>query len=186
MLFLQNIYVVYYIWTYKYILNFIYKINCILSLYVHIGVYIVCGYIVVVQLFSYVRFFVTPWTVTRQAFLSWVCSNLCPLSWWYHPTISPSVVPLLPLLSIFPSIRVFSSESALHIRWPEYWSLSFSISPFNEYPGLISFRIDWFDFFAVQGTLESLLQHHSSKVSIWCSAFFMVQLSHLHTTTGEP
>ena len=86
--------------------------------------------------------------------------------------------PLL-LPSIFPSIRVFSNESVLHIRWPKYWRFSFSISPSNEYSGLISFRIDWFDLLAVQGTLRSLLQHHSSKASIlWCSAFFMVQLSH--------
>ena len=87
--------------------------------------------------------------------------------------------PLLLLPSIFPNIRVFSSESVLRIRWPKYWSFSFSISPSNEYPGLISFRIDWFDL-AVQGTLKSLFQHHSSKASVLHSAFFMVQLSHLH------
>ena len=93
--------------------------------------------------------------------------------------------PLLLLPSIFPSIRVFSSESVLHIRWPKYWSFSFSISPFSEYSGLISFKIDWFDFLAVQGTLKSL-QHHSSKASIlWHSAFFMVQLSHPYMTTGK-
>ena len=93
---------------------------------------------------------------------------------------------LLLLPSIFPSIRVFSNELALHIRWPKYWSLSFSISPSNEYSGLISFRIDWLDFLVVQGTLKSLLQHHSSKASIFqCSAFFMVQLSHLYMTTGK-
>ena len=91
--------------------------------------------------------------------------------------------PLLLLPSIFPSIRVFSSQSVLRIRWPNYWSFSFNISPSNEYSGLISFRIDWFDLLAVQGTLKSLLQHHSSKASILrCSAFFMVQLSHLHMT----
>ena len=91
---------------------------------------------------------------------------------------------LLP--SIFPSIRVFSNESALHIRWPKYWSFSFSISSFNEYSGLISFRMDWLDLFAVQGILKSLFQHHSSKASIlWCSAFFIVQLSHPHMTTGK-
>ena len=90
------------------------------------------------------------------------------------------------LPSVFSSIRVSSNESALHIRWPKYWSFSFSISPSNEYSGLISFRIDWFDLFAVQGTLKNLLQHHSSKVSIlWHSAFFMVQLSHLYMTTGK-
>ena len=94
--------------------------------------------------------------------------------------------PLLLLPSIFPSIRVFSNELALCIRWPKYWSFSFSISPSNEYSGLISFRIDWFDVLAVQGTLESLLQHHSSKASIlWHSAFFIAQLSHLHMTTGK-
>ena len=93
--------------------------------------------------------------------------------------------PLL-LPSIFPSIRVFAKESALHIRWPKYWSFSFSISPSNEYSGLTSFRIDWLDFLAVQGTLKSLLQHHSSKASVlWCSAFFMVQLSHPYMTTGK-
>ena len=92
--------------------------------------------------------------------------------------------PLLFLPSIFPSIRVFSNESTLHIRWPKYWS--FHISPSNEYSGLISFRIGWFDLLAVQGTLKSLLQHHSSKASIlWCSAFFMVQLSHPYMTTGK-
>ena len=94
--------------------------------------------------------------------------------------------PLQLLSSIFPSIRVFSNESVLHIRWPKYWSLSFSISLSNEYSGLISFRTNWFDLLAVQGTLKSLLQHHSSKASILqCSAFFMVQLSHLYVTTGK-
>ena len=94
--------------------------------------------------------------------------------------------PLLLLPSIFPSIRVFSNELALRIRWLKYWSFSFSISPSNEYSGLISFRIDLFALLAVQGTLKSLLQHHSSKVLIlWCSAFFMVQLSHLYMTTGK-
>ena len=93
---------------------------------------------------------------------------------------------LLFLPSIFPSIRVFSSESVLHIRWLKYWSFSLSISPSNEYSGLISFRIDWFELLAVQGTLKSLLQHHSSKASIlWCSAFFTVQLSHPYITTGK-
>ena len=92
--------------------------------------------------------------------------------------------PLLLLLSIFPSIRVFSNESFLHIRWPEYWSFSFSTSPYNEHPGLISFRMSWLDILAVQGTLKNLLQHHSSKASIlWHSAFFIVQLSHSHITT---
>ena len=94
--------------------------------------------------------------------------------------------PLLLLPSVFPSIRVFSNESALHIRRPKYWSFSFSNSPSNEHPGLISFRMDWLDLLAVQGTLKSLLQHHSSKASIlWCSAFSMVQLSHPSLTTGK-
>ena len=94
--------------------------------------------------------------------------------------------PLLLLPSIFPSIRIFSNESALHIRWPKYWSFSFNISPSNEHPGLTSFRMDWLDLLAVQGTLRSLLQHHSSKASIlWHSAFFTVQLSHPYMTTGK-
>ena len=94
--------------------------------------------------------------------------------------------PLLLLPSIYPSIRVFSSESVLRIRWPKYWSFSFRISPSNEYSRLISFRIDWLDLLAVQGTLKSLLQHHSSKTSIlWCSAFFTVQLSHPYMSTGK-
>ena len=94
--------------------------------------------------------------------------------------------PLLLLPSIPPSIRVFSNESTLHIRWPKYWSFTFSISPCNEHPGLISFRLDWVDLLAVQGTLKSLLQHHSSKASILqCSAFFTVQLSHPYMTTGK-
>ena len=102
-----------------------------------------------------------------------------------HPTIWSSVVPFLPP-SIFPSIRVFSSESVLHIRWPKYWSFGFSINPFNEYSGLISFRIDWFHLLAVQWILKSLLQHQSSKASILqCSAFFRVQLSYIHTWVLE-
>ena len=112
---------------------------------------------------------------------SGVNSNLCPLSWWCHP-----LCPLLLPPSIFPSIRVFSNESALHIRWPKYWSFSFNISPSNEYSGLISFRMDWLDLLAVQGTLKSLLQHHSLKASILRrSAFFTVQLSHPYMTTGK-
>ena len=94
--------------------------------------------------------------------------------------------PLLLLPSIFPNIRVFSSESALHIRWPKYWSFSFSISPSNEHPGLFFFRMDWLDLLVVQGTLKSLLQHHSSKATIlWHSAFFIAQLSHPYMTTGK-
>ena len=114
-----------------------------------------------------------------------VCSDSCPLSRWCHPTIT-SCRPLLFLPSIFPSIRVFSKKLALHIRGPKYWSFSFSMSPSNEYSVSISFRIDWFDSLAVQGTLKSLIWHHSLKISILQhSAFFMVQLSHLYMTTGK-
>ena len=113
------------------------------------------------------------------------CSNSRPLSQWCHPTIS-SCLPLLLMPSIFPSIRVFSNELVLCIRWPRYWSFSFNISPSNEHSGLISFRMDWLNLFAVQGNLKSLLQHHSSKASIlWHSAFFIVQLSHPYITTRE-
>ena len=115
-----------------------------------------------------------------------ICSNTCPLSRWCHPTISFSVTPILFLPSVSPSIRVFSQELALYIRWPEYCSFSLSNSPSNEYSGLISFRIDWFDLFAVQGTLKSLLQHHSSKASVFQpSAFLIVQLSYPYMTTGK-
>ena len=117
-----------------------------------------------------------------------VYSNSCPLSRWFHPTNSSSVIPFSSIFlpSIFSSIRVFANESVLHIRWLKYWSFSFSISPSNEYSGLISFRMDWSDLLAVQGSLKSLLQHHSSKVSILrCSAFFIVQLSHAYMTTGK-
>ena len=111
--------------------------------------------------------------------------NSCASSWWCHPAIS-SCQPLLLLPPIPPSIRVFSNESTLPMRWPKYWSFSFSISPSNEHSGLISFRIDWLDLLAVQGTLKSLLQHHSSKASmLQCSAFFTVQLSHPYMTTGK-
>ena len=114
-----------------------------------------------------------------------VCSNSCPLSQWCHPTISSSVVPFSCLHS-FPASGFFSNESVLCIRWPKYWSFSFSISPSSEYSGLISLRIDWFDLLVVQGTLKSLLQHHSSKTSILQrSAFFMVQLSHPYMTAGK-
>ena len=114
-----------------------------------------------------------------------VCSDSCSLSWWCYPTIL-SCCPLLLLPSVFPSITVFSNESARHIRWPKYWSFSFSICPLIEYSGLISFRMDWLDLLAVQGTLKSLLQHHSSNASVLqCSAFFTVQLSHPYMTTGK-
>ena len=114
-----------------------------------------------------------------------VHSNPCPSSRWYHPTRLTLCRPLLSS-SIFPSIRVFSNESVLHIRSPKYWSFCISVSPSNEYSELISFRIDWFDLLTVQGTLKSLLQHHSSKASILqCSAFFTVQHSHPYMTTGK-
>ena len=132
--------------------------------------------------------FVSPWTAACQASLSTipgVCSNSFPLSQWCHPTISCSVVPFSSCLQSSPNIRVFSSESALCIRWPKYWSFNFSISPSNEYSGLISFRTDWFDLLAVQVTLKSL-QYYSSKPSVLqCSAFFMVQRSHLYLTIGK-
>ena len=111
--------------------------------------------------------------------------NPCPSSWWCHLAISSSLHSLLLLPSIFPNIRVSSNESALCIRWPKYWNFSFNISPSNEHPGLI-FRMDWWDLLEVQGTLKSLLQHHSSKASIlWHTAFFIVQLSHPYMTTGK-
>ena len=113
-------------------------------------------------------------------------SNSCPSSQWCHPTVSSSVIPILRLPSIFSSIRVFSNESVLYIMWSKNWSFSFSISPSNGHPGLISFRMDWLDLLEVQGTLKSLLQHHSSKASILqCSAVFIVQLSHPYMTTGK-
>ena len=132
----------------------------------------------------------TPGTATHQASLS-ITHSRSLLKLMSIDSVMPSnhlilCHPLLLLPSIFPSTWVFSSESALCIRWPKYWNFSFSISPFNEYSGLISFRIDWFDLLAVQRTLKSLLQHHGSKASIFQhSAFFMVQLSHPYMTTGR-
>ena len=127
----------------------------------------------VVQSLRHAWLFMTSWTAACQSSPSpRVCLNSCPLSWWCHPTISSSTV---PFSSIFPSIRVFSNELAIQIRWPKYCTFSFSISPSNEYSGLNSFRIDWFDL-AAQGTLRSLLQHHNLKASVLqCLAFFMVQ-----------
>ena len=142
-----------------------------------------------VQSLSYVRCFVTPWTVARQVSLS-ITNSQSLLKLMPIESVMPSnhlilCFPLLLLPSIFPSIRVFSNESALHIRWPKYWSFSFSISPFNEYSRLISFMIDWFDLL-VSKRLKSFLQHHSSKASILrCSAFFAVQFSHSYMTTGK-
>ena len=145
--------------------------------------YLACCYLIT----SCVQIFAAPWTAAHQAPLSSTISRsllksmsiesvmLCNHLILHHPLLRPS---------IFPRIRVFSNESVLHIRWPKDWSLS--ISPSNEYSGLISFRIDWFDLLAVQGTLEILLQHHSSKASILpCSAFLMVQLSHPYMTSGK-
>ena len=144
-----------------------------------------------VQSVSHVRLFATPWTAARRASLS-ITNSQSLFKLMSIELVMPSnhlilCRSLLLLPSIFPSIRVFSNESALHIRWSKYWSYSFSISPSNEYSGLISFRIDWFDLPAVQETLKSLLQHHSSKASIfWCSTLFIVQLSHPYMTTGKP
>ena len=142
------------------------------------------------QYLSCVQLFVTPWTATRQASLfiinSWSLLKLMSIE-----SVIPSnhlilCHPLLLLPSIFPSIRVFSNESVLHIRWPNNWSFSLRISPSNEYSGLISFRMDWLDLLAVQGTLKALLQHHGSRAPILrCSAFLIVQLSHLYMTTGK-
>ena len=132
----------------------------------------------------------TPWAAAYQAYLSftisWSLLKLMSIELLMPSNHLILFLPLLLLPSIFPSIRVFSSEPVLHIRWPNYWSFSFSISPSNEYLGLISFRTDQLALLAVQGTLKSLLQHHSSKTSIfWCSSFFIVQLSHLYMTTGK-
>ena len=115
-----------------------------------------------------------------------VYPNSCPLSQWCHPTISSSVIPFSLCPQSFPASGFFSNDSTLRIRWPKYWSFSFNISPTNEHPGLISFRMDWLDLLAVQGTLKRLLQHHSSKASILQhSVFSMVQLSHLYMTTEK-
>ena len=143
-----------------------------------------------VQLLSRVRLFVTPWMAARQASLS-ITNSRSLLKLMSIESVMPSghfilCHPLLLLPPIPPSIRVFSSESTLCMKWPKYWSFSFSISPSNEHPGLISLRMDWLDLLAVQGTLKSLLQHHSSKASIFQrSAFFTVQLSHPYMTTGK-
>ena len=142
-----------------------------------------------VQLLSGVWLFATPWTAARQASLS-ITNSRSPPKPMSIKLVMPSnhLILCRPLLlpSIFPSIRVCSNESALRIRWPKYWSFSFSISPSNEHPGLICFRMDWLDLLGVQGTLKSLLQHHSSKASILQrSAFFIVQLSHPYMTTGK-
>ena len=143
-----------------------------------------------VQLLSHVLLFVTPWAAARQASLS-ITNSRSLLKFMSIESVIPSnhlilCWSLLLLPSIFPSIRVFSNESALPIRWSKYWSFSFNISPSSEHSGLITSRMDWLDLLAVQGTLKSLLQHHRSKASILqCLAFFVVQLSHPHMTTGK-
>ena len=143
-----------------------------------------------VQWLNRVTLFAIPWTAAQQASLS-ITNSWSLLKLMTTELVMPSnhlilCQPLLCPPSIFPSIKIFSNESALCVRWPKYWSFHFSISPSNKYSGLISFRIDWFDLSAVQGTLKSLLQHHSSKASILlCSAFFIVQLSHPYVTTGK-
>ena len=144
----------------------------------------------ILLLLSHVQLFATPWTAARQASLSFTISQsvLKLMSIESVMSFNHRILcrPLLLLPSIFPSIRVFPNESVLHIRWPKYWSFSFSISPSNKYSGPISFRMDRLDLLAVQGTLKSLFQHHSSKASILqCSAFFMTQLSHPYMTTGK-
>ena len=142
------------------------------------------------QLLSCVQLFATPWTTARQASLS-ITNSWSLLKLVSVESVMPSnhLILCRPLLlppSIFPRIRVFSNESALRIRWPRCWSFSFNISPSNEYSGLISFRTEWLYLLTVQGTLKGLLQHHSSKASVlWCSAFFIVQLSHPYMTTGK-
>ena len=143
-----------------------------------------------VQSLSHVRLFGTPWTAARQASLS-ITNSQSLLKLRSIKSVMPSIHLILchPLLlpSIFPSIKVFSYESILRMRWPKYWSFSFSIIPCKEIPGLISFRMDWLDLLAVQGSLKSLLQHHGSKASILRhSAFFTVQLSHPYMTTEKP
>ena len=143
-----------------------------------------------VQSLRCVKPFVTPWTAARRASLS-ITNSQSLLKLMSTESVMPSshlilCRPLLLLPSIFPSIRVFSNRSVLHIRWPKYWSFVFSISPSNEYSGLISFRMDWLDLLEAQQTLKSLLQHHSSKASILqCSAFFIVQLSHPYMSTEK-
>ena len=144
-----------------------------------------------VQSLSHVWLFATPWTAAHtrlpcSSSTAGAYPNSCPMSWWCHPTISSSVVPFSSCLQSFPASGSFQMSQFYSIRWPKYWSFSFSISPSNEHPGLTSFRMDWLDLLAVQGTLKSLLQHHCSKASILRrSAFFRVQLSHPYMTTGK-
>ena len=172
------------------ILPHVYNIYLILLLPIYTWITYFSNTFSSVQSLSHVRLIATPWTTSRQASLS-ITNSRSPPKPMPIVSVMPSnhlilCHPLLLLPSVFPSIRVFSNESTLHIGWPKYWNFSFSISPSNEHPGLISFRMDWLDLLAVQETLKSLLQHHSSKASILlCSAFFIVQLSHPHMTTGK-
>ena len=162
-------------------LNLVFHANCCVVL---------AFYHSLVQLLSCVRLFATPWTAAYQGSLSITNSQSLPKLISIELVMPSSHLilchPLLLLPPISPNLRVFSNELALHIRWPKHWRFSFNISPFNEHPGLISFRMDWLDLLVVQGTLKSLLQHHSSKASILLhSAFFIVQLSHPYMTTGK-
>ena len=162
-------------------------ISWVVQILIHLFMYY---YFSSVQSLSSVQHFVTPWTAARQASLSITSSHSSPKLMSIESVMPSNHLilchPIFLLPSIFPSIRVFSDESALCIRWPKYWSFSFNISPSNEHLGLISFTKDWLDLFAVLGTLKSLLQHHSSKVSILqCSPFFIVQLSHPYMTAGK-
>ena len=154
-----------------------------MSIFLHLRIFIV-----VVQSLSRVYLFVTPWTAACHTSLSFTISRSLLKLMSIESEIPSNHLILchsLLLPSVFPRIRVFSNESVLRIRWTKYWSFSFNISPSNEYSGLISFRMDWLDLLAVQGTLKSLLQHHNSKASILqCSAFFIVQLSYPYMTTG--
>ena len=158
--------------------------------YIEVRRYFNQGTLSLVQLLSHVRLFVTPWTAARQASLSITnCQSLLKLM-FIESVMPPNHLllhhPLLLLPSIFHNIRFFSNESVLHIRWPKYWSFSFSISPSNEYSGLTSFRMDWVDCLEVQRTLKNLLQYHTLKASIlWPSVFFIVQISYPYMTTGK-
>ena len=148
-----------------------------------------CHFCVLSLLLSHIRLFVTPWTAACQASLSFFISQsllkLMPVESMIPSNHLILCRPLLLLPSVFPSIRAFSNELALHIRWPKYWSFNYSINPSNEYTGLISFRIDWFDLHAVQGTFKSLHQYHISKASVLWHSAFIVQLSYPYMTTGK-
>ena len=168
-------------------------VPCIVSYWYYLCFFFLIHYEIFntsVQWLSHVRLFATQWTAACQASLS-ITNSWSLLKLMSIKSVTPSSQLILcrPLLIPAPNpsqLRIFSNESTLHMRWPKYWSFSFSISASNEHPGLISFRMDWLDLLAVQGTLKSLLQHHGSKASIlWCSAFFIVQLSHPYMMTGK-